>query len=332
MEMDRRSELRFQIYTSARIALFDEPEREMEVQMVDLSPSGLRFITDEEFQEDQIVTIETAQHLILADIRNCNPRGIRFAVGAERVHSAAKFILPRCATKAERNQELVADYHRRLHGELEKPAMPRPPRTGGAIAHFALDADTRKVETEPAPPQPGGSEPSAPVVSESKPVVTPAPAWKQRTTILVTLSVVAALLLFLPKLFGHREAVAPGAARIKASAAPVLVVDSAVPPAAASPSGTSVVSVAANGRSWITVCADDRMVFSKMFTAGSQGDVEFANRAVVRVGSAGHTDISLNGKPVGLLGQAGQVRVLELTPESSRVLAEGESGGCLASQ
>ena len=97
--MNRRNELRFQIYTNAKVSPFDEPERDIEAQMVDVSASGIRFIADVEFPEDQIVTVETDQHLILADIRNCRARGIRFGVGAERVHSMAKFSLPRSTAK-----------------------------------------------------------------------------------------------------------------------------------------------------------------------------------------------------------------------------------------
>ena len=77
--MNRREELRFQIYTSAKVALFDEPDCEIEAQIVDVSPSGLRLLMDTELLEDRIITIETDQHLILADVRNCKARGIRLA-------------------------------------------------------------------------------------------------------------------------------------------------------------------------------------------------------------------------------------------------------------
>ena len=52
--MNRRSELRFQVYTVAKVAHFDEPEHELDAQMVDVSPSGVRLVAEREFHEDDI--------------------------------------------------------------------------------------------------------------------------------------------------------------------------------------------------------------------------------------------------------------------------------------
>ncbi|MSV36184.1 MAG: PilZ domain-containing protein [Bryobacterales bacterium] len=231
--MNRRSELRFQIYTSARITLFDEPEREIEAQMVDVSASGIRFITDVEFPEDQIVIVETDQYLILADIRNCKARGIRFGVGAERVHSTAKFGLPRSSSKTERNQALIADYHRRLQEELEKPVVPGTSRAPGAAARFAPEAEPPKVDAGPVALEPASGESSAPV-DAAFPVIAPPPAWKWRTMAFVALSAAAILLISLPGLLGNRGPAAPSAPAAKTSQEPALVVDSVVPAATAS--------------------------------------------------------------------------------------------------
>ncbi len=54
------------------------------------------------------------------------------------------------------------------------------------------------------------------------------------------------------------------------------------------------------------------MVFSKLFTAGSKDNVDFTDHAVVRLGNAGPVAITVDGNPVGSLGQMGQVRVIEL--------------------
>ena len=69
-----------------------------------------------------------------------------------------------------------------------------------------------------------------------------------------------------------------------------------------------------------------------MFAAGSSEQVEFTNRAVVRLGNAGPVDLKLDGKAIGPLGKAGQIRAVELTPGASRFLAEGETGGCSSTQ
>ena len=84
----------------------------------------------------------------------------------------------------------------------------------------------------------------------------------------------------------------------------------------------------ANDRSWITACVDGKVVFSRLFTAGNKASVDFMNRAVVRVGDAGPVEITLDGKPVGSLGQVGQVRVIELVRGAAHFLVGGEADDC----
>ncbi|HTW67186.1 MAG TPA: RodZ domain-containing protein [Bryobacteraceae bacterium] len=122
--MDRRKEARFQVYAPAKVAPLDEPDREIDAQVIDISGLGLRLITDVELPQDQIIVVETDQHLILADVRNCEPRGAKFGIGAERIHSAAKLSLAQAGSKTERNQALVEAYHRRLSEELPSPSAP----------------------------------------------------------------------------------------------------------------------------------------------------------------------------------------------------------------
>jgi len=119
--MDRRKEPRFQVYAQAKISPVDEPDLESDGQVIDISGLGLRLVADLEFREDDIIVVETEQHLILADVRNCMARGARFGVGAERIHSSSKVAIPESASKAERNQALVEAYHRRLRDELPNP-------------------------------------------------------------------------------------------------------------------------------------------------------------------------------------------------------------------
>jgi len=128
--MDRRKEPRFQVYAQAKISPVDEPDRETDGQVIDISGLGMRLVADLEFAEDDIIVVDTDQHLILADVRNCMPRGARFGIGAERIHSASKVSIPQSASKAERNQALVDAYHRRLRDELPNPLRP----AGDAIA------------------------------------------------------------------------------------------------------------------------------------------------------------------------------------------------------
>jgi hypothetical protein len=110
----------------------------MDGQLIDVSAAGLRLVVGEALRDGQIITVETDQHLILAEVRNCLVRGTNFGIGAERVHSAAKLALPRTSTKIGRNQVLIEDFHRRLRDELNTV----PDRVGvkptGAAARFEV--------------------------------------------------------------------------------------------------------------------------------------------------------------------------------------------------
>ena len=86
--------------------------------------------------------------------------------------------------------------------------------------------------------------------------------------------------------------------------------------------------IRASDNSWITACVDGKAVFSKLFTNGSRYDLPFTSRAVVRAGNAGPVDIFLNGKPIGPVGHAGEVSVVELTPSASRIITRGAPADC----
>jgi hypothetical protein len=88
------------------------------------------------------------------------------------------------------------------------------------------------------------------------------------------------------------------------------------------------VLIRTSDNSWVTACVDGKAVFSKLFTNGSRYDLPFTRRAVVRAGNAGPVDIFLNGKPIGPVGHAGEVSVVELTPSASRLITRGEPADC----
>lgn len=150
--MNRRLETRFQVYAPAKVALLDDPDQESEGQVLDVSGAGLRLVADRELPEDQIIIIETDQHLILADVRSCLPRGSRFGIGAERIHSAAKLSLPPTSSRAERNQVLIEDFHRRLLDELQSAPDRAAVRSNAAVERF----EASRLEATPAavPPEP----------------------------------------------------------------------------------------------------------------------------------------------------------------------------------
>ncbi|HTC36507.1 MAG TPA: RodZ domain-containing protein [Bryobacteraceae bacterium] len=176
--MDRRKEPRFQVYAQAKISPVEEPDLESDGQVIDISGLGMRLVADLEFREDDIIVVETEQHLILADVRNCMARGARFGVGAERIHSSSKVSIPESASKAERNQALVDAYHRRLRDELPNPmrqsaetvAAPPEPRT----IPFPLETPVTQPQAAAMPVEHASHSAIPTVISTLAPTLTPA--------------------------------------------------------------------------------------------------------------------------------------------------------------
>jgi Domain of unknown function (DUF4115) len=96
----------------------------------------------------------------------------------------------------------------------------------------------------------------------------------------------------------------------------------------AAPLRPANLSVQAIGRSWVTVCADNKVLFSELFTAGDRRTFKFSEAAVVRVGNAGAVQVVNDGEFTGALGFRGQVRIVEFTPGDSHFLEDGESADC----
>jgi hypothetical protein len=383
--MDRRKEPRFQVYAQAKISPVDEPDQETDGQVIDISGLGMRLVAGVEFREDDIIVVETEQHLILADVRNCMPRGARFGIGAERIHSASKVSIPQSVSKAERNEALVDAYHRRLHDELPNPvrqsaetvaASPEPrtipfpletpesrsqaaaiPVEYGSLTrtptltpakppavrlqmlgYFPFVAKPAKITSKVRPIQLEAPSLDAPVPIESGDSIREAfrvqePVRSRRAPMLVVALCTAAALALV--LFGPsaKRVLFPAAAAAKSDVpvisapAPAPALTAAPKPVAPKPAESHVI-IAASDSSWVTACSSGKVVFTKMFVRGTKEDVEFTDRAVVRLGNAGPVDIQLNGKSIGPLGRPGQLRAIELTPGSWRFLPLREPDGC----
>ena len=164
--------------------------------------------------------------------------------------------------------------------------------------------------------------------------------WIPREIAVGLVLVVAILLLIVFWSFSQRGPAVPKPAEQHSVALPSAVdstslnahtttrkIAEAVPPPV-SGADKSHASIQTNDRSWITACADGKMLFSKLFTAGSKDNVDFIKRAVVRIGDAGPVEITIDGKPLGPLGRTGQVRVIVLTPGSSHFQVSGEPDDC----
>jgi cytoskeleton protein RodZ len=106
--------------------------------------------------------------------------------------------------------------------------------------------------------------------------------------------------------------------------APAVATSPAPPAVAGGALGKGHASLKFTEPSWASVCADGQKVFGRLMPAGEVREIRFSEKAVVRLGNAGGVEIALDGKPVGSLGQPGQLRLLELTSTGWRQLPTGD--------
>lgn len=168
------------MYHQAKIVFLDDPQREIEALLTDISGGGMRLVANQEVPEDQMVCIEVGQHLVLAEVRRSAPRGSRFVIGAEKVHTLNLLTLPESMNKQDRLQALVDDYHLRIQFALEsggnKDAAAPPElitKPGEPLGSVAEPVHALRSTTAP-----GGLQAAVPVeTAESvRPQPVPAPA------------------------------------------------------------------------------------------------------------------------------------------------------------
>jgi hypothetical protein len=130
--MNRRSETRFQVYSRAQLVLLDQPEQVLNVSLTDVSGAGFQLLADENLPPGQKIVVETDAHLMLAETRNSDRRGDRYAVGALRLHTYSKLDVPEQAGTLQKVQILINDYQQKVRKEsaipshAEEPAMEEP--------------------------------------------------------------------------------------------------------------------------------------------------------------------------------------------------------------
>ena len=117
--MNRRSEPRFDVYYRARIIPVDQPEACTDALLTDISGGGMRLVATKALDEDQLICVEVGQHLVLAEVRSSVPRGSRFLIGAEKIHTFNLLTLPESLSLQDRIQALIDDYHLRIQFALE---------------------------------------------------------------------------------------------------------------------------------------------------------------------------------------------------------------------
>jgi NTE family protein len=115
--MERRSEPRFQVHSPGKVTKLTTPETEIDCVLVDISATGMKLVADEGLPVDGQLCVEFESNLVLANVRHCQPRGTKFLVGVERLHTLTKLSLPIGATRFEKIQALIDDFHLRFNIE-----------------------------------------------------------------------------------------------------------------------------------------------------------------------------------------------------------------------
>ncbi len=75
----------------------------------------------------------------------------------------------------------------------------------------------------------------------------------------------------------------------------------------------SVVLKATDGPSWIKVMRNDKVELITTLAPGQSYTIAPAKKITVRTGSAGHINLTVNGKDIGKFGPAGQPLTREFT-------------------
>ena len=71
---------------------------------------------------------------------------------------------------------------------------------------------------------------------------------------------------------------------------------------------------------WILATSDGKRLFNKKLAKDDVREIEFSEKALLRIGNAKGVEISLDGKPIGPIGGLGQPRLVELSTTGFRLL------------
>jgi hypothetical protein len=113
--MDQRGAPRFQVNSPAKVTRLDDPERELNCRLIDISATGMKLVADESLPADEIISVEVEHHLVLADVRYSLPWGSKFAIGVEKVHTLQKLTLSKETTRIQKIHTLIDDFRLPLH-------------------------------------------------------------------------------------------------------------------------------------------------------------------------------------------------------------------------
>lgn len=118
--MDRRLEPRFDVSAPVKVTILGHPCRELNCTLLEISATGVKLVADESLSVDAIVALELEDHFVLADVRHTQPRGDKYAIGAERIYVASK-ILFQALDNGERVRTVVKDFYNGIRINNARP-------------------------------------------------------------------------------------------------------------------------------------------------------------------------------------------------------------------
>jgi hypothetical protein len=92
------------------------------------------------------------------------------------------------------------------------------------------------------------------------------------------------------------------------------------PPAPAPTSSVRHATIKVVEATWIVATSDGKRLFNKKLVKDDIREIEFSDKALIRIGNARGVEISLDGKPIGPIGGRGQPRLVELSATGFRLL------------
>ena len=75
---------------------------------------------------------------------------------------------------------------------------------------------------------------------------------------------------------------------------------------------------------WISIESDGNRVYRGTLAEHEDKELEASGKIIAVIGNAGGLEVSLNGKPIGSLGEHGQVRLLEMTPRGAHLVSRNQ--------
>ena len=80
------------------------------------------------------------------------------------------------------------------------------------------------------------------------------------------------------------------------------------------------IEIAATEETWISVTPDGKEVFSGILEPAQVRTLGAHDTALIKIGNAGGLSVRLNGKPIGPIGPAGQVRTLIINKNGFQIV------------